>query len=733
MYNQVLSFLPDHPDANHLLGVLLQHTGSAEKAITLIKKALTVKPGEPIFLCNLGEAFRASGNNAEAIAQHRQALAIKPNFAEAHNNLGLAYLQTGQLEDARRSFQSAGQIQPTFADAWCNLGLVHIRQKAYAEAVLALRKSIQHQPNYAQAYYYLGLAFYEQNLLNNAIGALEQAISIQPDYAEAHNTLGNALFSRGNLEGAMRAFEHAILQQPDLAEAYVNLGDVLNHMGRLHDSETVIREALRQRDTFAAAHESLGNILQCQGKSTEAAIHFEKALLLDADNFDALSGLGLALGDQGKIIEATDILHKAVTLCLKQATLNKYLYMLNFHPGMTAEAVSGEHRRWCDQLAMAPDNSYTFPAGRRKLAKILRIGYVSPDFRRHSVAYFFEPLLRCHHAAKVEVFCYANVKTPDAVTERLKGLSHHWRDIAWLSDTEAAQQIHKDGIDILVDLAGHTGGNRLPIFPHRPAPIQVTWLGYPNTTGMRQIDYRLTDSATDPAGLADTLYSEELVRLDHSFLCYQGNDAIAASAPSPCSGNNHITFGSFNNLLKVTGEVVDLWAQIIKNVPDAKLILKTKQLADKSIREAYRQRFAAAGVHPEQVELLAIIPEVADHLRSYNRIDIALDPLFYNGTTTTFEALWMGVPVITLAGDRHASRVGASILTAIGRGDLVAHSASEYVDLACALATDTDRLVGLRGSLRRDLKNSPLCDAAAFASKIEAAYAAMWEKWCHST
>jgi predicted O-linked N-acetylglucosamine transferase (SPINDLY family) len=359
----------------------------------------------------------------------------------------------------------------------------------------------------------------------------------------------------------------------------------------------------------------------------------------------------------------------------------------------------------------------------------LKVGYVSPDFRQHSVAYFLEPLLRSHDRKVIEVFCYAEVGWPDTVTERFKQLADHWVTTVGMSDDATAERIRRDGIDILVDLAGHTSKNRLPVFARKPAPVQVTWLGYPNTTGLTAIDYRFVDAVTDPEGETEALASETLVRLPGGFLCYGGPDDAPAPGPVPSLTTGTVTFGSFNNPAKLSAATLDAWADVLARLPQARLLLKGKPFADPATRALYLDRLAKRGVAVERIELVAWLPEEG-HLALYNRIDIALDPFPYNGTTTTCEALWMGVPVITLRGDRHASRVGASLLTQTRLTDLIADSVEAYVETAVALAGDPARLSELRQSLRPRMAASPLCDAPAFADKIEHAYRTIWQRWC---
>src|SRR5262245_5556893 len=329
-----------------------------------------------------------------------------------------------------------------------------------------------------------------------------------------------------------------------------------------------------------------------------------------------------------------------------------------------------------------------------------------------------------------EVFCYAEVTWPDSVTTRLQGLADHWLVTVGLSDQRLAERIRCDGIDILVDVAGHTAGNRLLVFARKPAPVQVTWLGYPNTTGLKAIDYRLVDAVTDPAGEADVWASETLVRLEDGFLCYGGLRDGPEPTPPPCLKTGVVTFGSFNNPAKVSTATFDAWAKLLSRLPQARLILKGISFADAATRALFFARLGERGVAADRIELVTWLPGATEHLALYHRVDIALDPFPFNGTTTTCEALWMGVPVITLRGHRHAGRVGASLLTQIGLTDLIANSIEEYVEIAVALAGNSGRLDDLRHALRPRMAASTMCDEGAFACKMEAAFRTMWQHWC---
>jgi predicted O-linked N-acetylglucosamine transferase (SPINDLY family) len=348
------------------------------------------------------------------------------------------------------------------------------------------------------------------------------------------------------------------------------------------------------------------------------------------------------------------------------------------------------------------------------------------------VAHFTRKLIGAHDRDQVEVFGYANVIKPDEITSEFRAQADHWLSIVGMKDEDVVDRIREERIDILVDLAGHTADNRLLVFAHKPAPIQVTWLGYPGTTGLACMDYRLTDAVADPPDVADRWYSEKLFRLPHGFLCYQTDEPHPAVAVCPGLEQGHITYGSFNNLPKITPDVVRIWSRILNASTDSRLILKAKAFAHEKIRARYLQAFHEQGISPERLDLLGLIPGRGNHLATYSRIDIGLDPFPYNGTTTTCEALWMGVPVIGLLGDRHAGRVGASILHHVGLPELVAASEDDYVERACSLAADRQRLGMLRETLRPMMRASRLMDTGQFTQSLENAYREMWMDWCGS-
>jgi protein O-GlcNAc transferase len=573
------------------------------------------------------------------------------------------------------------------------MGMVNAHQWLQAEK--AYKKICKIAPMDAEIWCTLGAINGHLGNYTEGINNCRRALRLTPVYAQAHYNLGVLMLLLEKEDEAIACYRKAIQYKPDFVVAYNNIGVILEKQGDLESAMENYNLALQIHPNYPEAYNNKGMLFQRMGRREESMSSFRHALRLKPDY---------------------DIPHSNILFCLNEAETDP-------------EVVFHEHQKWNNQHALSLARITAFP-NTLDPDRRLRIGYISPDFRRHSVAYFFEPLLTYHDAATYETICYSDVSHPDAVTNRLESLACRWQPIHTLNHAQLVEKIHADGIDILVDLAGHTAGNRLLVFARKPAPIQVTYLGYPNTTGLTAIDYRLTDNWADPQGKTERWHSETLVRLPRGFLCYQpaADAPPVASLPSASSGNT--TFGSFNAQRKVTAEVIALWTRILNAVPGSRLVLHNKALSDIHNCELLAARFAEQGISRGRLDLLGWLPSVTDHLALYRKIDIALDTFPYNGTTTTCEALWMGLPVITLAGHTHPGRVGVSLLTQIGLNDLIAINHDDYVDKAVHWASDTENLARLRGKLRKQMAASSLCDGYAFTKQVESAFRTMWKQWC---
>lgn len=558
-----------------------------------------------------------------------------------------------------------------------------------AEHVLhqILREDTRHDG----AIHLLAVIALETGLPEMAESLADMAVSLSAHKACYHLTLGLARIGRGEQMTAIAAFNRVLELDPARAEAHYNIA--------------VIR--------------------QQRGEYDAASTHYGEAVRLRPDFADAWYGLAVLAQKRWEIIGAIELCRAALRLDPGRADIHSnLLYCLHFPHDADLAALHGEHLRWAEKFARfasvrCVDNGFVPSAGK------IRIGYLSPDFRLHPVARFLEPLLVNHDRSRFEIFAYADILDPDDMTERFRLLVDGWRDIRGLTDDEAARLIAADGISILVDLAGHTSGNRLGVLARRPASVQAAWLGYPDTTGLDAVGYRITDDWADPPGLTEQWHSERLVRLPGGFLCYQPQPDSPPIGLLPCLASGRITFGSFNNLAKVTPEQLALWVRLLHMVPGSMLLLKAAGLGDTSARNRVFQCLVSQGVSEDRFLLLGAQADPVEHLNFYNNVDICLDTYPYNGTTTSCEALWMGVPVITLAGCHHVARVGASILSCLGLPELVAGSAEEYLARASALANNPELLEKLRRTMRQRMSASPLLDGAGFARRFEDALSSM--------
>ncbi|MBC7882031.1 MAG: tetratricopeptide repeat protein [Anaerolineae bacterium] len=510
-------------------------------------------------------------------------------------------------------------------------------------------------------------------------------------------------------------------------KAIYDLAVRLYEAGRFSEAVPLLRRVLKDEPNQFVALFALGISLRRLKQLDEGATALNRAIALKPDFFEAHYNLGLLLNEQGLADEAAHAFRRAIDLRPDVSSAHSNLLMaLQYSSGLTTE-------RWREALiAFAqcfPPTPPTTYANAPDPERVLRIGYVSPDFYQHSCAWFIEPLLKAHDRKQIEVFCYSQVASPDVVTARLRALSDGWREIVHHEDEKVATLISEDHIDILVDCAGHSACNRLGVFARKPAPVQVSWLGYPASTGLSAVDYRLSDPWLTPPDTSE-YFSETIWNLEQSAHCYGPPLDAPAVAPAPVLKRGQITFGSFNNLTKVGRETVALWAAVLQAIPESRLLLKAHQASDLSVQGNLTTAFGAYGVLPQRIAFIGKAPTVKTHLAYYAQIDIALDTFPYNGATTTLESLWMGVPVVSLIGERAASRYGLAFLSAVGLRELAATDLDQFVATAVALAGDLERLVGLRNTLRGTLGSSTLCDAASFAQTVENAYRQMWRHWC---
>ncbi|MBK1647613.1 tetratricopeptide repeat protein [Rhabdochromatium marinum] len=632
------------------------------------------------------------GELVAAVAAYDQVLELKPDFAEVHNNRGNALSGLGWLEDALASFDAALRFAPTDPITHFNRGNV-LRALA---------------------------------LPTQALDAYEAALNLNAEFAEAHLNLGLTLKGLGRLEDALTSLDAALRLKPGLAAAHNNRGIVLKEMGRLDEALAAYDAALSLRPDFAKAHNNRGGVLKDLGRSTEVLAACDAALHIQPDLAEAHNMRGYILLVTGQVDEAVAAHATAVNLKPDYAQAHSNRLFALLYREKTANGVILSAAQQFGTQFDQPTVGINHPNARQPERR-LRVGYVSGDFRCHPVGRFLQSVLPYHDPAEVEVYCYSTQAARDDLTDRLEACVHRWKTLVGLDDRAAAARIRADAIDILIDLSGHTAHNRLLVFAQRPAPVQVTWLGYSGTTGLAAMDYILADRFVVPDHQEQN-FTEQVWRLPNSYLCFTPPDVFAEVEP-PQSQARSVVFGSFNNLAKLSPQTVALWAKVLDRVPESQLILKDKALTQMPVRREVLSRFAAQGVDFGRLQLMGSTSRL-EHFARYNRIDVALDPTPYAGTTTTAEALWMGTPVVTFSGETWVARVGESILNTIGLPELVAHTEEDYIAMAATLAADAERRAWLRMNLRAMLTASPFCDGQGFTRDLEAAYRGMWRRWC---
>lgn len=567
------------------------------------------------------------------------------------------------------------------------------QQGDFSKAFAGYQQVLEVEPGHAEAWRHCGLLAHQLGDSTSGAALLAKAVALQPDSAIFRNNLGVMLEAAGQAADAVQAYQQALALNPTYAEAHSNLGNLLSCHGELEAAAECYRQAIRFKPTFADAHYNLGRVLAAMAKPDEAVAAYRHALKLKPDFPVAYSNM---------------------------------LFALQYSLSTSLAEIYAEHRRYAERFEAPLKRDWKPHGNAKEPGKRIRLGYVSPDFCNHSVAYFIEPILSHHDHTCFEVYCYYTHTQQDFVTERLRGTADHWLDCAALSDADLAARIRADGIDILVDLTGHTARNRLLTFARKPAPVQVTWIGYVGTTGLDAMDYRLTDANMDPEGYSDRYHSEKLVRLSSVGLVELENDAPDIN-PLPALSGAPFTYACLNGHGKISDANLKTWAELLKRHPGSRMMFGYAEA--EATRTSLTQRLERYGVAAERLVFQPRM-EKRDYLALHHQIDLALDPYPYNGGTTTRYSLWMGVPVVTLAGDRSVARCGVRNLKYVDLPECVAEDEADYVEKALSLAHDLPRLNAIRQSLRARIARQPASDAQTYTREVEAAYRKMWETWC---
>ncbi len=700
-YRQVLQADARHVDALYLCGVVRHVQGDIDEAIALYRRALAVRPQHREVTNNLGAALSTRGRLQDAVDCYQRVLQADPNYPDAYNNLGNALIELGKLDEAVTALKNAVRLKPADASFHYNLGRALQRQGRLEEAESAYRQSLALRPDVPHVLNDLATILVPQGKCDEAIAMFRQVIAISPQNAEANNNLGAALAAQGRLDEAIDAYLRAVAAKPDYIDACDNLAMALILRGRADEGEDYLRQALSYAPDRSGLWNNLGNALKEQGLLDEAKKAYRQAMERQPTDPQAHSNL---------------------------------LACLSYDPSVSAAELLAAHREW-GRRCMQAGGAHPRAAHDRDPDRRLRVGYLSPDLCGHPVGHFLAPVVAHHDPARFETFCYAEVRIPDTMTSWFQTKAKHWRWTPRLDDAELAGQIRANGIDILVELAGHTAGSRLRALAHRPAPVQITYLGYPNTTGLETIDYWLTDDVVDPndtPASSPACSTEELVRLPGCFCCYAPPKAAPDVSPLPALfGTGQFTLGSLQNLAKINAPVLDLWCNVLRAIPTARLLVFRHSLRGRA-REHLLAQFNQRGISSDRLDLRHAPADSDGYLGVYRAVDLSLDTLPWSGHTTACESLWMGVPMLTLRGDRHAGRMAASVMRCVGLDEFVASMPDEFVAAAVRVEGNLQQLHQLRMRMRRRVQDSPLCDGAAFTRRLETVYRDLWRRWCRS-
>ncbi len=764
IYRRILEVEPYHADALHLLGVIANQVGRSDLGADLITKAIEKNPNNEAYLLNLGNAFRSLGRFDRAVAAYQSSIQLKPDYAEAYNNMGIVYRELSQTVRAMESYRKAVELRPDYAEAHNNLGILLTETGRVDEAIDALNTAVKLNAEAAEYYFNLANALRAAGQFDRATSAYENAINRNPGHADAYNNLGCLHDNQGDFSQAIVAFRKAIENRSNHAGAHNNLGRALTHIGQLDEAVSVLRSAVLLNPNHAGTYNNLGIALHVQSKLEQAVDAYRKAIELEPRYVEAFCNLGVALIDQYNLDEAIEALQTALAIddnCVGaysnlgfafkeqghfDKAVNAYrraleinpqasnihsslIYLLLFCPDQSERSTREAHRSWNSRFAEPFRLSARPYSNDRTDSRRLRIGYVSPNFSGHVISHFLLPLLEHHDHSQYEIYGYASVKRPDAVTERMQKSTDVWKNVLGMTDEAVAREIHEDKIDILIDLTQHMAENRLPVFSRKPAPLQVAWLGYPGTTGVETMDFRITDRWMEPEGSVWSESIEKVVRLPDSWFSFDPLNRYPDVTPPPSARTGYLTFGCLNNFCKVNEQVLHRWLGILKAIPKSRLLLRCPS---GTTHTQVLQYFRSNGIDLDRIVLVSRTKSRAEFLELFQQIDIALDPFPYNGGTTTCEALWMGIPVLTLPGKSALSRIGLSILNAANMPEFVADNEENYLSLAREFANDIPQLAKLRLEMRERMRASNFMNYPKFARDMEDAYRRMWMSFIDS-
>jgi protein O-GlcNAc transferase len=715
-------------DSRVNFGFALSEQGLFAQAEGPLRQAIELRPDSVDAHYLLAIALREQGQLTPAIEHARRTLALQPGFALCRRDLCRLLVDSGQAQAARDVVTQGLALDAGDADLHHYLGNLQTTAKEYEAAIVSFERALAIQSGDALVLTNLGFALHRHGLLDAALATQQMALTIRPDLAEAHFNLGAVQQARGLLREAEQSFRQALALRPEYVDPYVHLGAVLHAQGRFDDGAVSLNAALALAPQSVEAHANLATLLLDQGRAEAAIEHLQAALRTNAASPQVHCNLGAAFQRLGQLDDAVEHYRKAVELDPEFLDAHSnLLFVLSFDPGCSPGDYLAEARRYGEKLSVRARPYADWPmsdaAGRRPA---LRVGLVSGDLKSHPVGYFIESLLRNLDPARFDLVAYPTQPREDDLSARVKPFFSAWTPVHGLTDEEAAKRIHNDGIDILIDLAGHSAHNRLPMFAWRPAPVQLSWLGYFASTGAPGIDWLIADPVSVPE-YHRAHFSERICYVPDTRLCFtppHETSALAVS-PLPALSKGHLTFGCFQVSSKINSGVLAAWAEIFGAVPGALLRVQNQEMHSSAARAALHARLNKVGIATERVTLVGSMSR-DEYLAAHANVDIILDTFPFPGGTTTCEALWMGVPTLTLAGESMLALQGASLLACAGLADWVAGSPAEYVERALAFAADHDGLARLRRRLRQQVLASPLFDAPGFSRHLEAALNGLW-------
>jgi predicted O-linked N-acetylglucosamine transferase (SPINDLY family) len=762
LYDAILQTEPAQSDALHFSGLLACQTNRADAGIALMRASIAANPNA-VYYNNLGNVLLGRRQLGEAIEGYRQAVNLRPDYAEAHNNLGNALREAGDANASMMSCATAIELRPGYAEAYNNLGNALRDLGDLGNAVLAYRKAVSFRPDYADAFGNLARAEAGRGNADASIAAFRHALALDPTRVDNHDTLAKLLHARGEIDAAIdvlqqaaqrapadaarhrmlaqwlgsrqrwdeaaHALTSAVERAPNDASGYLELGDAYQHADKLDAAILCYRTATELAPRDASAHHRLAVVLLKQRRADEALKSAQMAVSLEPHSAVPHVNLGDVLSMLGDADGAIASYRRGIALDGEmELAHNRLLFDLATHAPTPPAVTLATAREFGARMA-ARARRCEHPA-RHHDGRKLRIGFVSGDLQLHPVGIFIESVMEHFADGSFDLIAYSTRASEDDITARLKQRFTAWRSLVNVPDEQAVEMIRDDRIDILVDLSGHTVHNRLPVFAWKPAPVQVSWLGYFGTTGLAEMDYVLGDPHVLPVA-EESHYVEKTWRLPDSYLCFTPPKDDVAVGPLPMTRDGHVTFGYFGKLVKITPNVIAAWSRLLHAVPGAKLMMKSHELGAAHACRSTTAQFAAQGIDASRLILEGGSPR-HEYLDAYNRVDIMLSPFPYPGGTTTAEALWMGTPVVALEGDRFVTHICESVLNAAGLAGWIARDEDEYIKLASAWAAQPERLAALRDGLRAQTLASPLCDARRFATNLKAAFDGMWTQYVDS-